>query len=100
MRPLAEVGRALFMIVVLSAEAAIGVFGPATRAITPDGSILYEQGTDISGHDQSYLILRSPKTRARVRAADGGISGGYWCYRAGKMSIRYRSSFDSWQMCR
>jgi hypothetical protein len=48
MRPLAEVGHALFMIVVLSADAAIGVFGPAT-GITPDGNIRYEQGTDISG---------------------------------------------------
>jgi hypothetical protein len=45
MRPLAEVGRALFIIVVLSADAAIGVLD-RLRAITPDGSILYEQGTD------------------------------------------------------
>jgi hypothetical protein len=38
MRPLAEVGRALFMIVVLSAEAAIGVFGPDWESPTMGSS--------------------------------------------------------------
>jgi hypothetical protein len=42
MRPLAEVGRALLMIVVLSAEAAIGVFGPGLGVA--DNGVLSQRG--------------------------------------------------------
>jgi hypothetical protein len=40
------------------------------RAITPDGSILYEQGTDISGLEPERIIAVSPPPGTPVGRSD------------------------------
>jgi hypothetical protein len=94
MRPLAEVGRALFMIVVLWAEAAIGGFGLARVPVILEGGnkrrrITY---TDIlgmleplnEGRDRRHVITYNSLWIHAKRHSDLAGTAAYWRARKDK----------------